>query len=73
MVESMLLGALMNSDPEKHPVAISKTRVGANFCRCSTWYSYLVLVVAPRWMAHCHILEHAKLGMMIEIIVTPIQ
>ena len=24
-----------------------------------------------RWMAHCHILEHAELGMMSEIVVTP--
>ena len=24
-----------------------------------------------RWMAHCHILEHAELGMMSEIAVTP--
>lgn len=24
-----------------------------------------------RWMAHCHILEHAELGMMSEVIVTP--
>ena len=26
-----------------------------------------------RWMAHCHILEHAELGMMSEILVTPAQ
>ncbi|MFT4702704.1 MAG: FtsP/CotA-like multicopper oxidase with cupredoxin domain [Bradymonadia bacterium] len=26
-----------------------------------------------RWMAHCHILEHAELGMMSEIVVTPRQ
>ncbi|MEY3011644.1 MAG: hypothetical protein RIT45_379 [Pseudomonadota bacterium] len=26
-----------------------------------------------RWMAHCHILEHAELGMMSEIVVTPAQ
>jgi len=24
-----------------------------------------------RWMAHCHILEHAEIGMMGEIVVTP--
>ena len=24
-----------------------------------------------RWMAHCHILEHAELGMMSEIVVDP--
>jgi hypothetical protein len=24
-----------------------------------------------RWMAHCHILEHAELGMMSELVVTP--
>ncbi len=24
-----------------------------------------------RWMAHCHILEHAQLGMMAEIVVEP--
>ena len=24
-----------------------------------------------RWMAHCHILEHAELGMMSEIVVNP--
>lgn len=26
-----------------------------------------------RWMAHCHILEHAELGMMSEVVVTPAQ